>query len=536
MLLRSALLILTALTISTAAEPTAKVRRNVEVEWDAVEGATLYEVQIIRKDDPKKKPTRFKLKTPSWSATVRPGDYGMQIRSFDDRGVPGEWSPASELTVKLPSVIPLSPTANEVVNSKEENTRDTAFRWEPVPGAIKYKVKARTASGSWSSEKEVTQSLWETSVPVGGFVNWEVVAVDEKGDDGDKWDAPQTFELRGPALKKPEIEKPMSAYIKEVKWAAPNHARQYTYDLQYKNPKTKKWEAVEKKTDHLTNSLTLDNSRPTGRYRLQVQAKGEHRGNSPIAKLEFDMMGNFRDPAALENAILRESITKPTHFYMIASYLITQVNYQATNNEQLSKGRFDAIGGTGRIGAGYQDPESSWGGFGIVDLGGFTIASKNFTFASVEAHLTRKLEFGQGGLLLFGTGIFSKELPYVLGTSVDGFDGVGKVKSLGPHAGFTYWLPVSARLGLQANARVYYTFMGSAPNGGTVQSALSYQGGLLGSYRLNKSWMGYAGYAYRKDAAQFTAVTGGMSFAQPGEVNQISLTGHYLNLILEYSF
>lgn len=534
--MRSLLFILTALSLCALAEPTGKVRRNVEVEWDAVEGATLYEVQVIRKDDSKKKPTRFKLKTPAWSATIKPGDYTMQIRSFDDRGVPGEWSPASELTVRLPSVIPLSPATNEIISSKEEASHDLAFRWESVPGAVKYKVKGRTANGTWTAEKEVSEPQWQATVPVGGFINWEVLAVDEKGEDGDKWDAPQTFELRGPSLKKPEIEKPMSAYIKEVKWTAPNFTKQYAYDLQFKNPKTKKWEAVDKKSNYANNVLTLDTSRPSGRYRLQVQASGEHRGNSPVAKLEFDMMGNFRDPAALENAILRESITKPTNFYMIASYLITQVTYEATNNEQSTKGSFNAIGGTGRIGAGYQDPESKWGGFGIVDLGGFTIASQNFTFASAEVHLTRKLEFGQGGLLLFGTGLFSKELPYVLGTSVDGFNGVGKVRGLGPHAGFTYWLPLSSRLGIQANARAYYTFMGSAPNGGNVQSALSYQGGLLGSYRLNKSWMGYAGYAYRKDAAKFTAVPGTMSFAEAGEVNEISLTGHYLNLILEFSF
>lgn len=522
---------------SAFAEAPFKVRRNVEVEWDQIEGAISYEVQVIRKDDQKKKPLRFKMKEPGWSATIKPGTYLMQIRSVDDRGVPGDWSPASEMIVKLPAIIANYPEANSIVISKEEASQELAFRWEPVPGAVKYKFRARSPNGSWSIEKEVRDADLETSVPVGGFINWEVTAVDEKGDDGDKWDAPQTFELRGPQIKKPVIEKPLSAYIKEVKWAAPSFAKNYLYDLQYQNPKTRKWEAVEKKTDHVGNTLTLDTSRPSGKYRLQVQAMGDHRANSPFAKLEFEMMGNFRDPAALENAILRESITKPTNYYAIASYLITQVQYEGRNFDANMKPTFEALGGTGRIGAGYQDPESKWGGFGIVDLSGFTIGGDNFQFASVEAHLTRKLEFGQGGLLLFGSGFFTKELPVVLGNQTDGFNGIGKVRSMGPHAGVTYWMPLSSRLGLQANARAYYTLLGSAPNGGALQSVLSFQYGALGSYRLNKSWMGYAGYAYRVDAALFEANSSdAQSFASPGQINEVNLQGHYLNLILEFSF
>ncbi len=538
MRLKSALLILTALLLSTPAfaEAPAKVRRNVEVEWDVIDGASSYEVQVIRKDDPKKKPSRFTMKNAGWSATIKPGVYLMQIRSFDDRGVPGDWSPASEMLVKLPAVIATNPEANAVVLSKEELNQDLTFQWEPVPGAVKYKIKARTAGGVWSVEKEVDEPSLETSVLVGDFINWDVVAIDDKGEEGDKWDAPQSFELRGPALKKPVIEKPLSSYIKELKWSAPAYAKNYLYDLQYFNPSLKKWEAVAKQEDYAANVLALDTSRPTGKYKLQVQANGDHRASSPVAKLEFEMIGNFNDPADIDNAILRASITKPTNYYAIASYLITKVSYEGRNYDANTKPTFEALGGTGRIGGGYQDPKSKWGGFGIVDLSGFSIGGQNFQFASLEAHVTRRLEFGQGGLLLVGSGLFSKELPVVLGTPVDGFFGVGKVRGMGPHLGFTYWIPLSARFGLQANGRAYYSLMGSAPNGGKIESALSYQYGALGSYRLNKSWMSYAGYAYRSDNASFSAKPATDSFAREGQINEVQLTGHYLNLILEFSF
>jgi hypothetical protein len=49
--------------------------------------------------------------------------------------------------------------------------------------------------------------------------------------------------------------------------------------------------------------------------------------------------------------------------------------------------------------------------------------------------------------------------------------------------------------------------------------------------------MGYAGYAYRDDTAQYAADPGDpQSFATAGQTNEINLQGHYLNLILEFSF
>jgi hypothetical protein len=49
--------------------------------------------------------------------------------------------------------------------------------------------------------------------------------------------------------------------------------------------------------------------------------------------------------------------------------------------------------------------------------------------------------------------------------------------------------------------------------------------------------MGYAGYAFRKDEAKFHVDSGDpLSFGIPGQTNSVSLLGHYLNLVLEWSF
>lgn len=519
---------------SFAAEP--KVRRNVQIEFETVEGATFYEVQVVRKDDRSKKQLRFKTKEPLWEANIKPGIYEMQVRAYDDRDVPGDWSPPTDLQVRLPAIIVKGPAPEATVQASDAKEQEVKLEWEPIPGAQSYKVILKGANDAFKIEKEVKEPRLETAVPVGHEVSWNVAAVDDRGEDGEQSSDMYKFKLQGPPLEKPQISKPISKYVRELEWAAPDNATYYSYNLSYYNPKKKGWESVAAKADSKENKFKMDVTKPSGKYRLQVQAHGEYRNPSKPAQLDFYSQGGFKDEKEFDNAILRDSVVKPTNFYAIASYLLTQIDYKFAHSDAGTSATFGAIGGTGRIGAGYQEPRSNWGGFGIIDYSGFTIQGQNFTFASMEVHVTRKMEFGQGGLLLFGSGLFSKELPLVDGNPTDGFIGVGKVRGNGPHAGFSYWFPINDRFGAQVNARLYYTMFGSSSSGAKAQGAMTMQYGLLGSYRLGRSWMGYAGYVFRKDEAQYAAnPDASVSFAE-GRSNVITIQGHYLNLVLEWSF
>ncbi len=515
----------------------AEGRRNVELEWDAIEGATMYEVQVIRKDGASKKPMRFKSKDPKWFATINPGLYSMQIRSFDDRGAPGRWSPPTDLRVKLSSVVQLSPKSGESIDSDQDKVQQTPLRWEAVRGAERYKVTIRSASSSWHAENEIKATEWTVSTPVAESFEWNVTAVDPVGEVGDANAKASPFDVIGPALSKPSLQKPLSKYVEEVKWNQPPNSNRFAYKLSYKNGETNNWENLDEKEDYPENQIKMDISRPTGTYRLKVVALADRRKPSPEAEIEFEAKGGFKDAAALHAAVMRDSMSKPTSYYAIASYLIAQIQYDSQNHDTNLISTFKAIGGTGRVGVGYHKDESEWGAFGILDYSGFEIGGKAYRFASVEGHLTRKLEFGQGGLLLVGTGLFSKELPVVAGSKVTGFQGVAKIRDIGPHVGGSYWLPLTQRLGLQTNARAYYTLMGSTSTGTKVLPSLSYQWGVLGTYRLSPLWMGYAGYAYRKDQAEYSAKTGDPTGSgRAGDINKVMLQGDYLNLILEYSF
>jgi len=513
-----------------------KVRRNVEVEFEKIEGASSYEVKLFRKGTRSDKPLLFKTKEPSWTANIKPGLYLMQIRSFDSRGVPGDWSPEAELLVKLSAIIIKSPAHNAVVDVEENDKANVTLQWEPIPGAKKYQVNLQSKTSAWKKEDSVSDPEIVVNLPVGENFVWNAVGVDEKGDSGEISGDPYVFTVRGPPLTSPSISTPLSEFLTELKWSRPDKATHYAYELKYFNSTKKSWELIDKSDEHYEAKVKLDISRPTGKYRLVVRALGSGHRPSPDAQLDFKMRGGFRNESELESAMLRESLLKPTRFYAVASYLITQIDYQFTNYDANSAPKFKALGGTGRLGLGYQGMKSKWGAFGLIDLSGFAINGANYRFAASEGHVTRRFELGPGGLLIVGGGLFYKQLPIMEGTPIEGFRRVGRVSNIGPHAGFTYWKPFTQRLGLQANARAYYTLMGSSDTGQSVESSLSYQYGLMGSYRLSRSWMGYAGYAFRHDETRFSASPGAQSFAKPGNVNEIAIEGHYLNLLLEFSF
>lgn len=514
-----------------AAEP--RVRRNVEVEFETIEGASLYEVQIKRKDEKNGKWQKFKSNTPQWTANVKPGMYIMQTRAYDDRGAPGDWSPSADLKVRLPAIIINSPGPGEVIKSSSADSTEVKFSWEPIPGATGYRLTLKDAAGKVLEEKSLKEPLWEGQVPAGNAVSWNAVAIDENGEDGEVSSEAYQFQLKGPALEKPKIDKPYSKFVQEMTWSRSNYAERYSYTLSRYNAATKTWNQIEKIENLKDTKAVLDISQPSGRYRMTVTAHGNHREDSAPAQIDFAMEGGFKSQEEFDKAALRDGITKPTKYYLIASYLITRINYAADNYDYLTRVRFAATGGTGRLGLGYQPPRKKWGGFVIADYSGFVIEGNNYRFASAEAHITRKMEFGQGGLVQFGSGLFSKELPIINGTPVDGYEGLGRVRSNGVHAGFTYWQPLESRFGLQVNGRIYYGLIGKG-NGQDIEPAVSYQYGLLGSYRLDKNTTGYAGYAYRKDEAKYGVVPANATGS--GQVNSISIDGHYLNLILEFSF
>ncbi len=545
-ILTLSILLLLTTALGSASGPSAVAQtaaeagsRPLSLEWEPVPEASGYELRFTpqgarAKQSPR--PLSFRTREAAWTGTLPPGNFVLQIRSFDQRRVPGEWDEGAEVQVQLRPPELKSPAPGQKLQARRSERENVHFEWAATEAAQGYLIQVENSAGEVVAQDKVRRPQARLSLPVGSNYRWRVAALweDEEVGEASAW---RELEFYGPALANPRPRRPSSRYVEQLEWSEVPQASAYQVQLERKVPSGQWQEFLSKEVTE--PRLDFDPTSPSGHYRLTVEALAPYRESSETTHLEFfTRQSSSRDPASLAQARMAESLDKENNLYFIASYFLSQMNYSAVNHEAASAPNFDAIGGTGRLGAGYQNPSSSLGVFGIIDLSGFNIAAQNFTFASGELHGTWTRRSGANHLRL-SSGLFAKELPQLMGSSDSGFMGVDKALAMGPHVGGDWWRALTPKLGFQVNARLYSTLLGQSPNQEDLNPSISMMFGLLGSYRLTPRVMGLAGYAYRLDQITYPALSfdqDSSSLASPGDLNSIRVQGHYLNLILEVDF
>ncbi len=521
------------------AQSQSQYQRKVEFEWEVIEGAKTYEIEFMKDE----KTQKFKTQEPQWVGPLIPGSYQMRIRAKDKRGVPGDWSPYEELKVGLETPKIISPTTQAIIKTNEDEKHEMKFNWKPVGGAESYQFELSSEDGTINKKEILNKTSFQLELPVAKKYNWKLKA-DGMGTESDS-SLMGEFSLVGKKLKKPEIERPENDFVRILNWSRPEYSENYNLVLQKFNNNKKNWELVQIIKDSKDNNLNFDPKWSGGKYRVQVVAKSNLRDSSDRASLEFQVRSGDRSPAAEEVATIRQSIERLSGWYGIASYLITQINYQGTNPASTRPGiDYNAIGGTGRLGLGYLSSKNPWGFVGIVDLGGMTdIYNRTFTYASSELSAIYRTELGDRGEVRQQVGMFYKEIPeYKVSTRNNGtvvedvIEQIEYIKAIGPHYGLEYWYAISPKLGFQLNAHLYPSLYKIAtPNGKDMVRTLSYQLGALGSYRIKRNITGLMGYAYRIDSGSYKSTVNSSSQAKDGDINTVILQGHYLNFFLEWA-
>ena len=116
--------------------------RWIDIEFDAIENAQYYEIELAEKIDTQKFIIgTFKTENPAWNKKVQPGNYFIRIRSIDKRNAPGPWSEDIFIPIKLPEVKILFPLHEAIIETDEnESSHKINFEWLPVKGAKLYQV------------------------------------------------------------------------------------------------------------------------------------------------------------------------------------------------------------------------------------------------------------------------------------------------------------------------------------------------------------------------------------------------------------
>lgn len=526
-------------TIAMPAEAQVRAKRHISLELEEVEGATQYEIELTSKNS--SKVSNFKMKKALWTANITPGEYKLRLRSYDSRGVPGAWSEETSFLVKLPGPDLIKPELKSEIKTAEESDYNIDMSWADVPGTKKYKVDVTSEDGTIVKSEQFSEPRGSIKLPVAQKYKWTVTPISKSGEVGDVQETPGEFTLLGAPIETIEIEKPEDIWVQNIKWKKPDYVEQYTYMLQRKTDDGK-WQKLEAQENFKAEEIPLSEKYPGGKFRIAVKGTAHLREPSKISTLEFDVYAGDRSPAAIEDSKLRYSLEKPSAWYFVASYLLTKINYSASNPYAGNNATvtYDAWGGTGRLGLGYIHPKRNDGFLGIIDLSGATVQNKNITYASSELHYVRRYTWGRN-MVRPSAGLFYKEMYESRSSSfAPNQFAQNKIIFAGPHIGFDFWRPFTSKYGMQINTRIYHGLIGlSAPGGNDQQAELSYQVGFMGSYKIKPNITGFMGWAHRQDKATYESTPNSadpLSQASPGDKQSVTIQGNYINFLLEWGF
>jgi hypothetical protein len=526
--------------IASAQAENSLFQRKVDLEWEAIEKAVTYDLEI-KNALPESKTFEYQTTEPKWTGRLIPGTYTMRLRSRDRRQVPGPWSPPEQFKVDLEMVELEKPKANQVFNSEDIDNTKITFAWKKNLGAKNYRFELRDDRNEKIHEAIVDVNELKLSIPVARKYKWKVTALTASGIEGLSPETQREFTVWGGALETPRIVDLTSEFVREIKWSKPPHVDHYEVQIVRYEENKDRFFTMRTYDNYTDNQLVFDQDWLGGLYRVKVRAVAPLRANSDLAVLQFTAAWGDRSPASEFRSTIRQSIERVENWYAMASYLVSQLQYYVedrTISKQLATKHF---GGNGRLGLGYLDSEHPWGFLGIIDVGGFDYKSKNYTYSSFEVQGMKRYDVGDRGEFRASFGMFHKELPQITADPTVSTD-YYTLKSEGPLAGVEYWHSVTEKLGLQLNFKSFLGVNGRAPGGETMVPSFSVQYGILGSYKLDKGVTGLMGWAYRIDQIKYKPkyadpdVASSGSLANPGDVNMVEISGHYLNLLLEYDF
>ncbi|MCB0413020.1 MAG: fibronectin type III domain-containing protein [Bdellovibrionales bacterium] len=527
MKLRSKLLILTLFTLSTVMCMDlvfAQNKRIISLEWEPVEEATAYEIQFTSvPENPDEKSKTFKkvVESSEWNGLLPLGKYDFRVRSYDKRGVPGQWSNSEVINVKISTVKAISPKDKTKIYSKNDDNQEIEFVWVQGKQDDTYKLIIESKDKEIKKELKTSETSLKAELPVGRHYIWRV-EIDQETVLKEPAGSGNHLIIVGKKLDTPKINPPGDK-PEALTWQPVEHADAYSYYIATERP-DKKWKIVTKKKKVPDLSISVPETFPDGKYKIAVKAHGKLRMNSDKSTLEFNLQRK-RDLAAVQT---KEKLVFEPTWYGHANYYITNLKYR--NEEAQGQGSvFDVLGGTGELGVSYTKTNQPYGFYMLGSLGGFITSGKLNNYYSVESYLTYTNWSENKKSFQHSIGLYHKKYPHIWADNTGANVTYEDVTQLGLVYGIDYWRHFIGKLGLSASAKIYLgTEVGTTPTGGSPNDGNSFKTSVLGSYQLSDSSIGYMGVTYFNEEVKWPS-----SQAAP---NKISMQGTYLSFELDYKF
>jgi hypothetical protein len=503
--------------------------RTVNLEWEEDPDAVTYEIEVGVRGSKVPFTIVRDLRSPRWVGQLRAGKFWMRVRGLDDRSIPGDWSEMIQFQVFLDAPEAKSPSGDVIVKAISDLS-PVEFRWKGVDGAEEYSIVILDDSEKPVVTRKVKGTEIALQLPWAMKYTWFVQAVDENGDLGMKPQEPAVFTLGAPAPPAPSLIMPSSSYVRTLGFRRPAEAETVRVHVQRFDSSNRSWISIDEK--QLKNGTEIDFKAewPGGRYLISATSEAKYHATSPAAELSFDVIDGDRSQTAENRAFIRRAIDRTQDWFVITSYVVSQVTYSAKVAEENRAASMSSITGTGLIGVGKFWP-GLFGVYGGLDYGGIVVNGVSHQFLGGEGAGLLRWAPHKAMDIRLKTGFFARQFPQILSTSDVS---VGNLFAAGIVVGGEYWYSLSPKFAVQSAMTARYPFLGSSAGGTDLVPALSYQAGIMGGLRLTGNTTGLLGYSYRMDRYRYAGRNDDLGITDA--IGESSMRGHYLQMILEYGF
>lgn len=287
---------------STAnAEVSESEKVPVELEWETIPGAKLYELEFKNMEG--KTLSVFKSPNHIFKFKFKVGKYRVRSRVADVRKVYGEWSALTEFAVQpRPVKLPEKPvTTNGVIDPKTLSS-EVAWTWAPAVGAKQFRVKVMDANNKVVRDELVQGLSYKTSLPAGVYTT-VLTSVGNDGIESEPVTLPGKVTIETAQLAKPVIaleeavdpanpkEKitslPLTKGVPTLRLKDPSALTDTVGTLEYRYFFGEEWIPVDKFTSKNAKEVILDKALKPGRYRITAWSESAGLKKSEATSYEF---------------------------------------------------------------------------------------------------------------------------------------------------------------------------------------------------------------------------------------------------------
>jgi hypothetical protein len=188
-------LVLPSLTTVVRADDTVSpdLIRRVELQWEAQEKATAYEIELGTSPEFTTTLYAEKLETNKFTVDLQPGSYYYRVRAIDERKRPGRWTATQDLNINARPPKLMAPIDGTLYRG---NLWDTGieFEWRSSGMGIKYLVEvlAQDDLGNFTQvvvKEETMKTRYAFFPQQPGKFKWSVHTIGAGGDEpGPPWE------------------------------------------------------------------------------------------------------------------------------------------------------------------------------------------------------------------------------------------------------------------------------------------------------------------------------------------------------------